>query len=316
MPVYRKRRRKTYRKKSKKSKSSVDRIQNKRINTIEKLMLRNGGQMDFSINRYPLVRPNVTTSPTCDVYSLSLNNNIMQGPFECNRRDKSVTLKNLSMQLLVEYDLSPSLITDPVLQPQSCKVNILIVRYKEAITAGTAPPTFNPDTFVPYDQALQDITLSCQDQNGNQTPYILRDNTGAFGQDRFNYLMFNTNPEVKYEVLYNKCHFLNSALTTLSTAAYQPPGFPTRHGATKEKIININLKGKVRGKVVEYENIQSTEKLAANTPGNLLNTLGVPKVEPQVINKGEIVMYAWADVPAGTGVIQPQLSGHMRLKWL
>jgi len=321
MPVYKKSRRKSrrrFRKKYGKARKVVDKIQNKRLKTIEKLMLRNSGQLDYSINRFPLIRPGPSSGASTNVYGLSLNNMILQGPFECNRRDKSVTLKNLSLQLLLQYDLRRSLITDPTVQPQTAKCNILIVRFKESFTLATPPVSFAPQQgFLPYDDALRDITKSCQSQDGSQVSYIDNDPTGAYGIDRANYLMFNTNPVTKYEVLYNKCHFMNDALLNDNTTTYTPPGYPTRHGATYEKIVNINLKSKVGGKVVEFDNEQQTEKLAANTPGNLLNTLGVPEIEPQIVNKGEIMMWCWSDVdntPAGT--IVPIVTGHMRLKWL
>merc|ERR1712159_12173 len=321
MPVnkrkYRKRYKK-YKKKYRKAKKVVDKIQNARLNTIEQLMLRNSGQLDYSINRFPLIRPSQTGAGTStNVYGLSLNNMILQGPFECNRRDKSITLKNLSLQLLLQYDLRRSLITDPTVQPQTAKCNILIVRFKESFTVAN-PVSFAPQQgFLPYDDALRDITLSCQDQTGEQVSYIQDDPTGAFGIDRFSYLKFNTNPVTKYEVLYNQCHFMNDALLNNNTTTYTPPGYPTKHGATYEKIVNINLKSQVIGKVVEYDNDQQTEKLAANTPGNLLNTLGVPEIEPQTVRKGEIMMWCWSDVdntPAGT--IVPIVPGHMRRKWL
>merc|ERR1712159_649880 len=137
MPVnkrkYRKRYKK-YKKKYRKAKKVVDKIQNARLNTIEQLMLRNSGQLDYSINRFPLIRPGPSSGASTNVYGLSLNNMILQGPFECNRRDKSITLKNLSLQLLLQYDLRRSLITDPTVQPQTAKCNILIVRFKESFT--------------------------------------------------------------------------------------------------------------------------------------------------------------------------------------
>lgn len=316
MPVYKKRR---YRKKRRRGKArkKVDKVQNKRLNVIEKLMLRNSGQLDYSINRFPLIRPAEASSTSTNVYGISLNNMILQGPYECNRRDKSVTLKNMSLSLLLQYDLRRSLITDPTIQPQTAKCNILIVRFKSGIS-GLAPVSFSPQQgFLPYDDRLRDLTLSCQGPDGTQVSYINRDPTGEYGIDRYNYLKFNTNPDVKYEVLYNKTHFMSDALLNNNTTTYTPPGYPTQHGRTFEKIININLKGKVQGKQVEYENQQQTEKLAGNTPGNLLNTLGVPEIEPQLINKGEIMMWCWSDVdntPAGT--IVPIVTGNMRVKWV
>ncbi len=317
MPVYRKKR--YYKKKRKygKARKKVDKVQNKRLATIEKLMLRNSGQMDYSINRFPLIRPAPSSSASTNVYGLSLNNMILQGPFECNRRDKSVTLKNMSLSLLLQYDLRRSLITDPTIQPQTAKCNILIVRFKSSI-AGVPAVSFAPQQgFLPYDDRLRDLTKSCQDQTGSQINYIDSDPTGAFGIDRANYLRFNTNPDVKYEVLYNKSHFMSDALLNDNTTTYTPPGYPTQHGRTFEKIVNINLKSKVAGKVVEFDNEQQTEVLAGVTPQNLLNTLGVPEIEPQLVSKGEIMMWCWADVdntPAGT--IVPIVTGSMRLKWL
>merc|ERR1712159_584885 len=200
MPVnkrkYRKRYKK-YKKKYRKAKKVVDKIQNARLNTIEQLMLRNSGQLDYSINRFPLIRPSQTGAGTStNVYGLSLNNMILQGPFECNRRDKSITLKNLSLQLLLQYDLRRSLITDPTVQPQTAKCNILIVRFKDSFNPlAQAPVSFAPQQgFLPYDDALRDITKSCQSQEGTQVSYIDNDPTGAYGIDRANYLMFNTNP--------------------------------------------------------------------------------------------------------------------------
>lgn len=148
----------------------VDKVQNKRITQLEKLMDRNGGQIDFSIGNgrsFPCVRPAVfdpSTPPQyTTTYALSLTNMIQLGSWENCRTDDLITLKNMSLRLLLNYDLSRSLITDPSVQPVTAKVNILVVRYKSQVLNDEnnlgvqTPASFNPvagSTYGGYDNSL------------------------------------------------------------------------------------------------------------------------------------------------------------------
>lgn len=332
---YKKRYSRKMKKRRVKARKQIDKLQNRRISAIERHLDQNGGQLDFSIGNlgFPCVKPAGPYDPgTVDyttTFAMSLNNMIQQGVFENCRTDQTITLKNMTLRLLLSYDQLQSLSTDTRRNPLTAKVNILIVRYKSKLptenTQAPAPPTFNPvaaTTWDGYDLALQEITRSCLSEDGKRISYCFDDPSLDYGEDRFSYPFFNTQSKIKYEILYNKCHFVSTALsqalaTPGGTTYYTPQGFPTQHGATNEKIININLKNKVAGKKVYYDPAQEVEDLSNNGPDNLVGTLGVPETIPQTINRGEIVMYCWSDVAGygAAGNVVPQVSGHMRVKW-
>lgn len=263
----------TRRRKRVKARRAVDKLQDKRLAKIEKLLRAEKKMTDQPVPVQLLQQPDPSG---IGVHCYHVMNQIGLGDHQYQREGDKITLQNvyLSLKVVAEANVPLSI------------VNLVGVYFPEGIVGNQTPGTlYGWDTVGEAIDRFNQMTTSLQEPlNGLSHQYVSDDNFYGDNQATFKTL-FNPNVDFRYKILFNKQIKLNNGSTA------------TTFGSKHERFIQIPLKKQLGGKVIDY---------ATETPSI---------VQPILVDKGSVVLYAWSDRPA-TETGRPAIGGVVRMKWL
>lgn len=210
-----------------KSKTAVDRKQDKRLRKIEKLLKADKKMCDLPIPVVSLQKPDASG---VGVHAMHLTNQIHHGDLQFQREGDKITIKNMYLQLKVAAEASVPLSV----------VNVVGVYFPEGLIGNLTPGTlYSWSTTGDAIDKFNAMTKSYQEPLGGDVHQYISDDS-FYGHNQYTFkTLFNSNVDFRYRLLFNKQIKLNNGSTV------------TTYGTKHEKYLNIKL-DKMKGKVIDY----------------------------------------------------------------